>query len=68
MRDPFPPPDAAYVEKLSTFERLKVIFVKVRERAAAVRPAPPTESTETAELPPQPAPETAAAAQQESDS
>ena len=68
MRDPFPPPDAAYVEKLSTFERLKVIFVKVQERVAAVRPAPPTESTETAELPPQPAPETAAAAQQESDS
>jgi predicted PurR-regulated permease PerM len=72
MRDPFPPPDVAEEEKLTTFERLKVIAMKVRERAAAARPVLADESTETADPAPQPttqpAPETAAAAQQETDS
>jgi predicted PurR-regulated permease PerM len=71
MRDPFPPPDAAYIEKLTTIERLKVIFVKVRDRATAIRPTPLSESTDTAEPAPQPttqpAPETAVA-NQETDS
>jgi predicted PurR-regulated permease PerM len=44
-RDPFPPPEAGQVEKLSTFERLKVIAAKVRERIAPSPPETATEST-----------------------
>ncbi len=55
QRDPFPPPDASQPEQLSTFERLKVIVAKARERM--MPPQPDTaESTE----PDTPAPETAA--------
>jgi predicted PurR-regulated permease PerM len=59
MRDPFPPPDPEKVEKISTFERLKVIAAKVRERAAPPEPVPADESTTTQSEPVEPT-ETAA--------
>ncbi|MFZ0546835.1 MAG: AI-2E family transporter [Candidatus Promineifilaceae bacterium] len=69
MRDPFPPPDAAQAEKLTTLERLKVIAMKVRERAASVRSDPTAESTETAVSDPiTPTADTAAVPTQEADS
>lgn len=69
LRDPFPPPDPNVVEKLTTFERMKVIALKLRERAAAARPGPAAESSETAATEPLvPTPETAVAVQPETDS